>query len=260
MEDYRLENQLHKAGFAAWPAKDTCLFTALAQAFSQFQPVTSVELQQAVLGQLKGVSDDLQWASAEAQIRSQDLSPNLLSTVLLSLAVTTDTQVTLHTGDLQYSYHKEAAEQVHLAASHGSYFPVRPLSSDVELYAAAPACSSKSSCHTHCLICRRSGIKLIGSHILPNKMVRSTTGPESFSFNVATGTRGSSDILTNHGLCEECDGNLNTRGEDKAGKELHKCLESQAFSRSIFFYAMFSISWRILVRTLNCKLHVKLIH
>lgn len=229
--------------------------------------MTSVELQQAVLGQLKGVSDDLQWASAEAQIRSQDLSPNLLSTVLLSLAVTTDTQVTLHTGDLQYSYHKEAAEQVHLAASHGSYFPVHPLSSDVELYAAAPACFSKSSCHTHCLICRRSGIKLIGSHILPNKMVRSTTGPESFSFNVATGTRGSPDILTYHGLCEECDGNLNTRGEDKAGKDLDRLAKNFTNAWRVkpsrvpyFFYAMFSISWRILVRTLNCKLHVKLIH
>ncbi|KAL0055028.1 hypothetical protein WJX82_005962 [Trebouxia sp. C0006] len=84
-------------------------------------------------------------------------------------------------------------------------------------------------------------------------MVRSTTGPESFSFNVATGTRGSPDILTYHGLCEECDGNLNTRGEDKAGKDLDRLAKNFTNAWRVkpsrvpyFFYAMFSISWRIL--------------
>ncbi|KAL0018543.1 hypothetical protein WJX79_001304 [Trebouxia sp. C0005] len=49
VQDFRLESQLHKDGFAVWPAENTKVFTALAQAFTEFCAVTATELQQLVL-------------------------------------------------------------------------------------------------------------------------------------------------------------------------------------------------------------------
>ncbi|DBA84362.1 TPA: hypothetical protein ACH3X2_006235 [Trebouxia sp. C0005] len=256
VQDFRLESQLHKDGFAVWPAENTKVFTALAQAFTEFCAVTATELQQLVLGQLKESLSglpSLKWAAVEAQIRSQQLSSVVLELVLKSLAVWKDADITLHDGETSCQYNQGAAQHIHLAASNVGFIPVRPLTSDSQLYLKAPTCFSKASCHTHCIICRRSCIKLIGSHIYPNKMVRSTTGPGMFSFNFANGTRGSPDILTYHGFCEACDGSLNTLGEQKAGEDLHRLAKNfrdawkvQASRVPHFFYAMFSISWRVL--------------
>ena len=257
-----------------WPAEDTNVFTALSRAFVEFREVTATQLQQTVLDQLSGSDSEfagMPRPAAEGQIRSQQMSLDLLQSVLLLLTIKTDTQVTLHIAELQCSFNAAAAQHIHLAASSGRYSAVRPLLSDSELYTKAPTCFSQASCHTHCLICRRYGIKLIGSHIFPNKMVRCTTGPGTFSFNFATGSRGSPDILTYHEFCGACDGILNMRGEHKAGDDLERLAKNfrdawqvEASRVPHFFYAMFSISWRILVRSLislpACQAHLQTCH